>query len=88
VEITYPEPEGTSGGLLSGFVQLFGIFATLLYGFLLETWEEDIANTIAAVPLALACVTLYFLNPELKRQAAQRTKTPQEIEQDNIDKFV
>jgi len=74
VEITYPEPEGTTSGLLSAAVQFSQVIATLFYGYLLEKWKEDVANGILGSILAVACLMMAFMRPTLRRHAAQQTK--------------
>lgn len=40
-ELTYPEAEGTSSGLLNASAQFFGIFCTMADGQLLERYVND-----------------------------------------------
>ncbi|KOX80776.1 putative MFS-type transporter C09D4.1 [Melipona quadrifasciata] len=43
-ELTYPEPEGTSAGLLNAVCQVFGIVFTIVYGYMLGAWRDFWAN--------------------------------------------
>ncbi|XP_047429526.1 feline leukemia virus subgroup C receptor-related protein 1 isoform X2 [Mugil cephalus] len=44
VEITYPESEGTSSGLLNAFAQIFGIIFTLIQGKLTTNYNPLVGN--------------------------------------------
>jgi len=83
VEITYPEPEGTSGGLLCGVAQLVGVLCTLLYGQMLEAWGDNVANGVMVVPIVIGCVMMALIRPKLKRQAAQQMKIPSKLDDMN-----
>lgn len=70
-ELTFPEPEGTSAGLLNAVVQIFGIAFTSLYRYLLNIWEDLWANVTLCGILAFG-VLLTILTPNnLKRQQAK-----------------
>ncbi|CAD1472073.1 unnamed protein product, partial [Heterotrigona itama] len=51
-ELTYPEPEGTSAGLLNAVCQVFGIIFTILYGCTLNAWGDFWANIFLCTTLA------------------------------------
>ena len=70
-EVTFPEPEGTSAALMCSAVQLSGVVLTFAGGHILEVAGVAWAMVFLGVPLLLACCILHFVQPELKRQAAQ-----------------
>uniref|UniRef100_A0A8D1ICE2 Choline/ethanolamine transporter FLVCR1 n=1 Tax=Sus scrofa TaxID=9823 RepID=A0A8D1ICE2_PIG len=50
VEITYPESEGTSSGLLNAAAQIFGILFTLAQGKLISNYGPEIGNIFLVAP--------------------------------------
>lgn len=66
-EITYPEPEAASGGLLTNFYQLFGIILTYIYAFIYHEFSEFIGNITLVTILLFADVFLFFITFDLKR---------------------
>jgi FLVCR family feline leukemia virus subgroup C receptor-related protein len=75
-ELTYPEPEGTSAGILNAAVQLFGIALTNLYSWLLEETTDLWANGALCIALAVGMVLTVLIRSDLRRQAAQGIKMP------------
>ncbi|PNF35121.1 Feline leukemia virus subgroup C receptor-related protein 2 [Cryptotermes secundus] len=73
-ELTYPEPEGTSAGILNAAVQLFGIALTNCYSWLLEVTDDMWANGALCIALALGIVLTFLIKSDLRRQAAQGPK--------------
>lgn len=55
-ELTYPEPEGTSSGLLNAGAQVFGISFTMLYSELLDGFGDIAANLVMAVFLVVGTI--------------------------------
>uniref|UniRef100_U5ERN6 Choline/ethanolamine transporter FLVCR1 n=1 Tax=Corethrella appendiculata TaxID=1370023 RepID=U5ERN6_9DIPT len=70
-ELTYPEPEGTSTGLLNAAAQVFGILFTMLYSELLNNFGDITANVTMAVMLCAGTVVTAIIGSDLRRQAAQ-----------------
>lgn len=75
-ELTFPEPEGTSAGLLNASVQLFGIALTNCYSWLLEATTYTWANGALCIALALGVIFTMLIKSDLRRQAAQGPKLP------------
>merc|ERR1712029_486119 len=71
-EITFPESEGTSSGLLNASAQVFGILCTMGAERLLDyTNNEDrIANGMLAVELLIGTIMTAMIKPDYRRQAA------------------
>ncbi|KAK0180912.1 hypothetical protein PV327_003243 [Microctonus hyperodae] len=70
-ELTYPEPEGTSAGLLNAMTQIFGIVMTILYRRILETWSDFASNISLSCILALGAVITAMIPNDLRRQNAK-----------------
>lgn len=69
-ELTYPEPEGTSAGLLNASAQIFGIFFTMLYAELFDVIGDLGANITMAVMLCVGTFVTAVIGADLRRQAA------------------
>lgn len=73
VEITYPEPEGSSSGLLNASAQLFGIALTISERALLESnarFGTLYANALGCAVLVAGVVMTVLVKADLKRQRA------------------
>ncbi|KAJ2940731.1 hypothetical protein O0L34_g14842 [Tuta absoluta] len=71
-EVTYPEPEGTTSGILNAVVQVFGICLTLLYEYMLGAIKDRWANVVLCVLLAVGTVITALIKSDLRRQAAAK----------------
>uniref|UniRef100_UPI003AACF374 heme transporter FLVCR1 isoform X2 n=1 Tax=Centroberyx gerrardi TaxID=166262 RepID=UPI003AACF374 len=67
VEITYPESEGTSSGLLNAFAQIFGIIFTLIQGRLTTDYSALAGNLFLCVWIFLGILLTALIKSELKR---------------------
>ncbi|XP_023221338.1 feline leukemia virus subgroup C receptor-related protein 2-like [Centruroides sculpturatus] len=68
-EITYPEAEGTSSGLLNASAQVFGILCTTIASSILN--HNDLyANLFLISALFLGTLITVFIKSELRRQQA------------------
>lgn len=73
-ELTYPEPEVTSSGLLNASAQVFGIILTILGDWLLSSYGDLVCNgTLSAALLCGALLTMP-IRADLKRQTAMAAK--------------
>ncbi|PZC72144.1 heme transporter FLVCR2 isoform X1 [Helicoverpa armigera] len=70
-EVTYPEPEGTTSGILNAVVQIFGIVTTLLYEWMLGTVGDRWSNLTLCGLLAFGTAITAAIRSDLRRQAAQ-----------------
>ncbi|CAH2049879.1 unnamed protein product, partial [Iphiclides podalirius] len=70
-EVTYPEPEGTTSGILNAVVQVFGIVLTLAYERMLESVGDRWSNLGLCALLALGTAITAAIRSDLRRQAAQ-----------------
>ncbi|XP_026745794.1 feline leukemia virus subgroup C receptor-related protein 2-like isoform X1 [Trichoplusia ni] len=70
-EVTYPEPEGTTSGILNAVVQVFGILTTLLYEWMLGSVGDRWANLTLCALLAAGAAITAAIRSDLRRQAAQ-----------------
>ena len=71
-ELTYPESEGTTTGILNAVVQMFGILITNLYGLLLTYENQMCANTFLSVVLVIGLMITLCIKSNLLRQAAEK----------------
>ncbi|KAJ8947408.1 hypothetical protein NQ318_009614 [Aromia moschata] len=69
-ELTYPESESTSTGLLNLSCQVFGIAFTTIYSAIFYNVGDVWANIIMCVMLVIGTVVTACINADLKRQAA------------------
>jgi len=69
-EITYPESEGTSSGLLNASAQVFGIFCTMFGEWLYRVTDDRIANSCLAGILVLGTLMTAVIKPDYRRQKA------------------
>ena len=75
-ELTFPEPEGTSAGILNASVQVFGIALTSLYDWMLGATGDKWANGALCVALAVGVILTMLIKSDLRRQAAQGPRLP------------
>ncbi|XP_052241720.1 feline leukemia virus subgroup C receptor-related protein 2-like isoform X3 [Dreissena polymorpha] len=69
-EITYPEPEGTSSGLLNAAAQVFGILLTIGMRALVERVSVQSANITVSVMLLVGTIVTGFISADYRRQEA------------------
>ncbi|XP_061125652.1 feline leukemia virus subgroup C receptor-related protein 1 [Syngnathus typhle] len=68
VEITYPESEGTSSGLLNTSAQIFGILFTLIQGKLTTDYADPLpGNIFLCAWILLGLILTAFIKSDLKR---------------------
>lgn len=74
-ELTFPEPEGTSSGLLNASAQTFGICFTLFYSELFYSYGDVPANVAMALMLILGTAITAATRSDLRRQNAHVVRT-------------
>ncbi|XP_060610283.2 heme transporter FLVCR1 [Anolis sagrei] len=67
VEITYPEPEGTSSGLLNASAQIFGIIFTLIQGKLTTDYNPRAGNIFLFVWMFIGIILTALIKSDLRR---------------------
>ncbi|XP_035280185.1 feline leukemia virus subgroup C receptor-related protein 1 isoform X1 [Anguilla anguilla] len=67
VEITYPESEGTSSGLLNAFAQIFGIIFTLIQGKLTTDYNPLAGNIFLCAWIFVGIILTALIKSDLKR---------------------
>ncbi|KAL6064418.1 hypothetical protein STEG23_006852 [Scotinomys teguina] len=67
VEITYPESEGTSSGLLNAAAQIFGILFTLAQGKLMSDYSSKAGNVFLCAWMFLGIVLTALIKSDLRR---------------------
>ncbi|KAJ8290457.1 hypothetical protein GJAV_G00013100 [Gymnothorax javanicus] len=72
VELTYPESEGTSSGLLNCSAQIFGILFTIGQGKIIDQFGTLAGNIFLCVFLLIGAVMTGFIKSDLRRQKANR----------------
>lgn len=70
VELTYPESEGISSGLLNVSAQVFGIIFTISQGQIIENYGTMPGNIFLCVFLALGAALTALIKADLRRQKA------------------
>ena len=71
-ELTYPEPEVTSSGLLNASAQVFGIVFTIIGGWLLNSYGDLVCNGSLSAALFFGAALSLFIRSDLKRQRANQ----------------
>ncbi|XP_076872731.1 choline/ethanolamine transporter flvcr2b isoform X2 [Brachyhypopomus gauderio] len=72
VELTYPESEGTSSGLLNCSAQVFGIIFTICQGKIIDSFSMLAGNLFLCAFLFLGTVITAFIKSDLRRQKANQ----------------
>ncbi|XP_006884840.1 PREDICTED: feline leukemia virus subgroup C receptor-related protein 2 [Elephantulus edwardii] len=90
VELTYPESEGMSSGLLNVSAQVFGIIFTISQGQIINKYGTMAGNIFLCVFLLLGAAITAFIRADLRRQKANKetpdVKPQEEEEESNISK--
>lgn len=76
-EVTYPEPEGSSCGLLNSSAQIFGIAYTYIQGRLITTYGVFTGNMFITISLLVGTIITGFIKSDLRRQKATEGKSPE-----------
>ncbi|GAB1600202.1 feline leukemia virus subgroup C receptor-related protein 2-like isoform X1 [Argonauta hians] len=71
VEITFPEPEGTSSGLMNASAQVFGILFTIGMRTLVNQVSVFAANISVCVALLIGLILTGFVKANYRRQKAE-----------------
>ncbi|XP_061854522.1 heme transporter FLVCR2 isoform X2 [Colius striatus] len=69
-ELTYPESEGTSSGLLNVSAQIFGIAFTIGQGKIMDHFGTKAGNLFLCSFMFLGTIMTAFINADLRRQRA------------------
>ncbi|NXA84221.1 FLVC2 protein, partial [Thryothorus ludovicianus] len=69
-ELTYPESEGTSSGLLNVSAQIFGIVFTIGQGQIMDHFGTKEGNLLLCSVLFLGTIMTAFIKADLRRQQA------------------
>uniref|UniRef100_A0A8C4J5E1 FLVCR choline and putative heme transporter 2 n=1 Tax=Dromaius novaehollandiae TaxID=8790 RepID=A0A8C4J5E1_DRONO len=69
-ELTYPESEGTSSGLLNVSAQIFGIAFTISQGQIMDHFGTKAGNLFLCSFLFLGTIVTAFIKADLRRQQA------------------
>ncbi|XP_030637596.1 choline/ethanolamine transporter flvcr2b [Chanos chanos] len=72
VELTYPESEGTSSGLLNCSAQVFGIIFTICQGKIMDALGTLAGNIFLCVFLLIGTIMTGFIKSDLRRQRANQ----------------
>ncbi|KAF7669124.1 hypothetical protein LDENG_00241000 [Lucifuga dentata] len=73
VELTYPESEGTSSGLLNCSAQVFGIIFTICQGKIIDKFSTLAGNIFLCVFLLIGTIMTGLIKSDLRRQKANQT---------------
>lgn len=73
-ELTYPESETTSTGILNMIMLSFSIASTTIYSTLMSKYGDLAANGFSIALIMIGALFTIFINSDLRRQAAQNLK--------------
>ena len=76
-ELTYPEPEVTSAGLLNCSANAFGIILTFGCGKLLEVYGDLVCNGTLTGALLMGAIVTFLIRSDLRRQQANNKTVEQ-----------
>lgn len=79
VELTYPESEVVSSGLLNVSAQVFGIIFTISQGQIIDNYGTMPGNIFLCVFLTLGAVLTTFTKADLRRQRLLRIFREMEV---------
>ncbi|KAK5614429.1 Feline leukemia virus subgroup C receptor- protein 2 [Crenichthys baileyi] len=79
VELTFPESEGISSGLLNCSAQIFGIVFTIGQGKLFDKWGTLAGNVFLCSFLLIGTIMTGFIKSDLRRQKANQQAEVQTV---------
>ncbi|XP_012511660.1 PREDICTED: feline leukemia virus subgroup C receptor-related protein 2 isoform X2 [Propithecus coquereli] len=82
VELTYPESEGMSSGLLNVSAQVFGIIFTISQGQIIDNYGTMPGNIFLCVFLTLGAALTAFIRADLRRQKANKEIPENKIQEE------
>ncbi|XP_026156321.1 feline leukemia virus subgroup C receptor-related protein 2-like isoform X3 [Mastacembelus armatus] len=85
VELTYPESEGTSSGLLNCSAQIFGIIFTISQGKIIDQWGTLAGNIFLSIFLLIGTIMTGFIRSDLRRQKANLQSQVQPVNKTAAD---
>ncbi|XP_020746136.2 choline/ethanolamine transporter FLVCR1 [Odocoileus virginianus] len=85
VEITYPESEGTSSGLLNAAAQIFGILFTLAQGKLTSAYGPTTGNIFLCVWMFVGIILTALIKSDLKRHNINKGITNGDVKAVPVD---
>jgi len=71
-EISYPQPEGTSAGLLNASAQIFGVIFTFGGSAVIDAFNSLSANLGFVGALVLGSILTILIKADLRRQSAEK----------------
>uniref|UniRef100_A0A8C4WWX7 Feline leukemia virus subgroup C cellular receptor family, member 2a n=1 Tax=Eptatretus burgeri TaxID=7764 RepID=A0A8C4WWX7_EPTBU len=83
-ELTYPESEGTSSGLLNASAQAFGIIFTLVQGKLITDYSPTEGNVFICSFLLLGSILTVFIKSDLRRQKANKNTLQDQMSKEAV----
>uniref|UniRef100_A0A452TQ19 FLVCR heme transporter 2 n=1 Tax=Ursus maritimus TaxID=29073 RepID=A0A452TQ19_URSMA len=82
VELTYPESEGISSGLLNVSAQVFGIIFTISQGQIIDNYGTMPGNIFLCVFLTLGAALTAFIRADLRRQKANKEAPENKLQEE------
>ena len=75
-EITYPEPEGTTAGIMILGTQILSVFHAMAYSWMFRVIGDFWANIILTVTLLIGTGLTLMIPSDLRRKAAYKSSVP------------
>lgn len=77
-ELTYPETESTTAGLMVAASQVLAVLVTMGYAWLMNATGDIWANMTLSATLVLGTLVTVLIRPDLRRQAAHHAALKEE----------
>lgn len=88
VEITYPESEGTSSGLLNTAAQIFGILFTLAQGKLTTDYNPEAGNIFLCAWMFVGIILTALIKSDLRRHNINTGLTNSDVKAVPVDSLI
>lgn len=83
VELTYPEPEANSTGLMCAFATFTGVLGIVVFGDIIEFYGEFLYHVMLCAFMMIGVILSFLVSNKLKRQAVIIEKKQYQLSADS-----